>query len=71
MNAVFLSFPKDLGGKFVVPFTFTINQSGNLEYEDSLLLFHRVNSGSWGTDATIHGNSIAGVREITDSVINI
>ncbi|MBN2729266.1 MAG: T9SS type A sorting domain-containing protein [Bacteroidales bacterium] len=58
---------QDLSGNYVVPFTFTINQSGNLEFEDSLALFHQVNSGPWGIDTVIHGNGITSVREITDS----
>ena len=58
---------QDLLGNYIVPFTFTINQSGNLEYEDSLVLFHRINNGPWGIDTVIHGNGITSVREITDS----
>lgn len=58
---------QDISGNYVVPFTFTINQSGNLEFEDSLTLRHQINSGVWITDTVIYGNGGSSVREITDS----
>jgi len=47
-----------------VPVSVTVNQSGNMEHDDSLVIKHRVNYGIWVIDTILYGDVATAVRQI-------
>lgn len=48
-----------------INYTLKINQSGNLESDDKMIVMHKINSGDWVIDTIVVGNNINSVRLVT------
>ncbi|MDD5571514.1 MAG: T9SS type A sorting domain-containing protein [Bacteroidales bacterium] len=53
------------GGSISVSYVLRVNQSGNLEYDDSLYLQHSVNGGAPIIDTIFHGDGTSAVFTVT------
>ncbi|MDD5571513.1 MAG: T9SS type A sorting domain-containing protein [Bacteroidales bacterium] len=56
------------GDSVWVRFTLRVNQSGNLEYSDTMHFRHNINRREWIHDITFHGDGTNNVFEFIDSV---
>lgn len=51
-----------------VKYDIRINQSGNLDPEDKVVVYYKINSGSWAVDSIISGDNTNAVRIVSGSI---